>query len=398
MSERRTLAVIGGGASAALLLANLARTEGAARFDITVFDREDRFGRGVAYSTTCIKHLLNVRAANMSAFPDIKEDFAIWAGARGYAPSDFVPRWHYGDYLLERMEEAKKSLSIAFEAADVTGAVKEGGAYMIETGGRRLPFDRCVLATGNVRPLSPKVDGVAAGYHSEPWVADYHHLSGKSEIALIGSGLSAVDAIVALQEAEHKGRITVFSRGGLFPAVHTDPVSCAPFLTDEDYGRGPASLCRRIRDQAEKAASQGLPWQAVIDSLRADTNAIWQAWDERQKNLFMKRFLTFWNVHRHRMAPEIAACVQRAQEEGRLRVVRDSIREVRGGPVIIGRKGEYRADAVINCLGYRYDEAGRDFDADFRIGPAAFGPLFETTAIPEIRVQAKQIVEALTSV
>ena len=54
-------------------------------------------------------------------------------------------------------------------------------------------------------------------------------------------------------------------------------------------------------------------------------------------------------------------------------------------------------EAVINCLGYRYQEEGRKFEPTEKIGPARFGDLFETTAIPEVRAQAAEIAARILS-
>ena len=121
----------------------------------------------------------------------------------------------------------------------------------------------------------------------------------------------------------------------------------------------------------------------------------WQSWSAAERKHFGKRLMTLWNVHRHRMAPQIAACVAALQKEGRLHLVKAGVRSVASGPTINTANGPVVVDAVINCLGYRYDEEGRAYIVGERIGPARFGELFETTAIPEIRAQAHALAAAL---
>src|SRR5688572_24345945 len=90
------IAIIGGGASATLLLAALAKNPAAHGMRIDIYERSiARLGRGIAYSTQHIVHLLNVRAADMSAFSEAKDDFANWASGRNFQPTDFVPRKIY---------------------------------------------------------------------------------------------------------------------------------------------------------------------------------------------------------------------------------------------------------------------------------------------------------------
>lgn len=375
----RHIAIIGGGASAALLLAHLARS-GAKDISVDVYDRTGRFSKGIAYSTKHDCHLLNVRAANMSAYQDDKDHFAHWAAARGYAPSDFVPRKLYGQYLAERVEEAAKVLNIRFIEKDIKDAQELTG------------YDRVVLASGNVRALSPCVGERVNGYYDDPWSVDFAALKNAKEIALVGSGLTAVDAVLALEANGYKGNISIFSRNALLPASHIDPVSYTSFLTAENERLSPLRLLCLIRQTIKQA---GVPWHAVIDSLRPHTNTIWANWSGAERSHFSKRLLTFWNVHRHRMAPQIAATVERLRTEGRLKLIRARVNAVTAGPAIDSAAGYFTADAVINCLGYRYDEAGRAYEGCERIGPANFGALFETTAIPEIRAQAHALAQKI---
>lgn len=380
------IGIIGGGASSVLLLAAIARREDAGGFEIDVFDRTGRFGHGIAYSTVHDCHLLNVRAANMSAFADDKDDFALWAGAKGYAPPDFVPRVLYAEYLQEKLDQARARVSVRFVEDDIVSSRRDGSGYVFKGAQEYGPYDHAVLASGNVRALRPRVEGDVAGYFDDPWSADFDAVLKAKTIALIGSGLSAVDMIVALKAKGFKGKIGVYSRRALLPCVHAGPCSYPAFLKDVNIS--PLELLRAIRREIKKA---DVPWQAVIDSLRGQTNEIWRQWNEGSRAVFMKRLLTYWNVHRHRMAPEIAAAVEEMRAAGWLDFIKADVRGLKVGPVVVTRGGEEAFDAVINCLGYRYDEPGREYDVSAKIGPARFGELFETTAIPEIRAQAVEI-------
>ena len=64
------IAIIGGGASGALTALHLARGLPVGSAEIIVIEPAEEIGRGLAYSTDDPGHLLNVRAANMSAFAD----------------------------------------------------------------------------------------------------------------------------------------------------------------------------------------------------------------------------------------------------------------------------------------------------------------------------------------
>jgi uncharacterized NAD(P)/FAD-binding protein YdhS len=387
------LAIVGGGASAVLLLAALAREPVAKGMRVDLYERAPgRLGRGIAYSTRQNVHLLNVRAANMSAVEADKDDFAEWAAAKGFKPQDFVPRKLYGDYLGEKFDQAKKILNITVIEADIEAIRKIGKEdYEISYGNKRRSYAIVVQATGNARPIKPKAAGEAAWYFDDPWSADFAALGNLRHIALVGSGLTATDMVLALYAKDFQGKISVVSRHALLPAAHAAPVSWPSFLTPDDYKETPYKLLRRIRAEVGKAADENIPWQAVIDSLRGHTNPVWEGMTKKTRAQFMKRLFTLWNVHRHRMAPQIAQAMEALVKAGRLELVAASVESVAAGPVVKTSAGDIVADAVINCLGYRYQEEGRKYEPSEKIGPARFGEQFETTAIPEIRAQAAEI-------
>jgi uncharacterized NAD(P)/FAD-binding protein YdhS len=91
------VAVVGGGFSGLMTALHLARS-GSVR--VKLIEKTANFAQGAAYSTANPDHLLNVRAANMSAWPDDPEHFARWLAARrpGAIPS-FARRGEYGLYL-----------------------------------------------------------------------------------------------------------------------------------------------------------------------------------------------------------------------------------------------------------------------------------------------------------
>jgi uncharacterized NAD(P)/FAD-binding protein YdhS len=151
--NKRTIALIGGGASAVLLLAHMA-AEGVP-CAVDVYDRAGRFARGVAYSTTRLCHLLNVRASNMSGLSADKDHFARWAGEKGYQPSDFVPRKIYGDYLESLWSEAQINIEVHTIQDDVEECRSGPDGYALN--GR--VYDEIILASGNVQPLAPAVAG-----------------------------------------------------------------------------------------------------------------------------------------------------------------------------------------------------------------------------------------------
>src|SRR5262249_51184774 len=138
-------------------------------------------GYGVAYSTTDRRHLLNVPASNMSAFPDAPGDLVEWAQETGRGlPSEFLPRCDYAIYLRDRLadvvERAPGRLVVLGErVADIDPT---GGQLTVVTAGRRhAGFDAVVLTYGNAAPLPLTIAGEAlpeAAWHvPNPWDLTY---------------------------------------------------------------------------------------------------------------------------------------------------------------------------------------------------------------------------------
>jgi uncharacterized NAD(P)/FAD-binding protein YdhS len=362
------IAIIGGGASAAILLANMNLNA-----EVDVYDRAGRFARGVAYSTDRLCHLLNVPVSNMSALADDKEHFSRWACVRGYGPDDFVPRKLYGDYLEELFNKSGARSIIA----NVRSCRTVAGGYEIE----KNFYDYAILATGNVRPLSPSIKEHPQNYFSDPWMLP-DSLKKEKSVALVGSGLTAVDAILSLLDIGFSGSITIFSKHGLLPMAHAGTQAWQ--LKNVAAGMAPSQILKFIRANITEALNAGVSWQSVIDSLRPVTNEIWQGWNDRERSSFLRHLYTIWGVHRHRMAPAVADRIKDAD----ITFVRGRVDQISGNSI-----SGMTFDAIINCMGYRYDEPEKNFEVSHVIGPARFGELFETTAIPEIRQQALKIIK-----
>lgn len=378
------IAIIGGGASATLLLAHLA-IQNHENIQVDVYDRSGSFARGIAYSSPYLCHLLNVRAANMSGLANHKDHFSDWIKKYGYQSTDFAPRKLYGEYLEALWNEAEKNLHIQKRHKDVTQCTLNHDGYVLND----IAYNHVILATGNVRPLAPAINGSPPQYYPDPWQIDNCLKTAKS-IALLGSGLTAVDTVLTLLDMKYSGKIKIFSRHASWPMPHT-AINKSWILEGITPGLPPSRLLKAIRINIQKAKKSDMPWQAVIDAIRPITNDVWQKWTNTQKNSFHRHLLTIWNIHRHRIPPSSLENIKNAD----ITFISSRVKTVtREG--LITESGEiHTLDAVINCMGYRYNESERHYEVSHKIGPARFGELFETTAIPEIRAQADKIAQLI---
>ena len=405
----RALAIIGGGASATLLLAHLKRTGAPRDTVIDVYDRDGAFARGIAYRTDDPQHLLNVRAGNMSGLVDAPLHFAEFAAGHGVMHDGFAPRGLYGAYLETLWADAEAYFQLRRVTADVLSCARGGAGYALRYGeGAVSSYDAAILASGNVNALAPPLatEGVMTieGYHADPWRMRNAEITALRQVLICGTGLTAIDMALRVARLAPAASITMVSRHGLLPQRHK---AAAPFVLDWMAVRpkDPLAFARELRRQArsEQHKTDG-NWRAVIDSVRPYTNALWQSWPAAAQAKARGKLATFWNVHRHRMAPEIAEKLTALRTQGQVRLVTGAITAVQSdailrAPVLRLKDGrQLPADAIINCLGYGAGvERGRSFAVTARIGPARLGELWETTAIPEIRAQAAELAAELAA-
>jgi uncharacterized NAD(P)/FAD-binding protein YdhS len=452
----RHFAVIGGGLSGALVVVHLLHLVPAGT-QITLIERNPPVGRGVAYGTECDDHWLNVPAARMSAFADQPDHFFNWVSERvgrlGYPdrvmPDDFLPRKIYGDYMAAVFAEARNQATDTVRFNNVTGELidieerPEGTVRLILTDARTIDADRVVLALGNL-PGEYPIKRSLPFYHGRryvhvPWCSEVLDGIGKDQdVLIVGAGLTATDIIVQLDRLGHRGTVHALSRRGLRPRAHQTGIAPHPaFLDPAALPSTVAALTRLIRAEIRK----GGEWRAVVDSIRPFSHALWQgfSWEERAR--FMRHMRPFWEIHRHRIAPQVADIITRLVDAGRVKFYAgrlQSLKETRTGAEAVFRKRgtedsiTLNVAKVINCTGPRTDYSKYQhplyinllarglIDHDplalgvhatpagevyryraglsgwlFAIGAPLKGVLWESTAALEIRVQAQQLSERL---
>src|SRR5215210_4921916 len=150
--------VVGAGAGGALTASHLV-TGLSSRFRVELVDPSPLTGRGTAYSPADERHLLNVPASGMSAFPRDPEHFYRWVRQHHdprAQPQDFVPRRVYGDYiegLLHTAAEYPANARLVRREADVVGIDRRGDRLVVRLedgsgGGHAIVARAVVLATG----------------------------------------------------------------------------------------------------------------------------------------------------------------------------------------------------------------------------------------------------------
>ncbi|CAH2400749.1 hypothetical protein MES5069_270026 [Mesorhizobium escarrei] len=137
------------------MAAHLLRS-GNAGLEITIIEKRASLGRGLAYSTDLPEHVLNVRAANMSAFADDPDHFARWLKARNIPIDDpttyFAPRRLYGEHLGELLTEPRQKGGPRLRIVDeecVELFQRNGYLELRLANGSSIVAQQCILATGH---------------------------------------------------------------------------------------------------------------------------------------------------------------------------------------------------------------------------------------------------------
>ena len=389
-------------------------------------------GRGVAYSTTEAAHLLNVRAEGMSALAGEPAHFADRFAAEGGSPRGFAQRRFFATYLGEILSGAVGSGLVDLAEATAVSATRHGDQWTVHfDDGSSASSGALVLAVGNQEPAGlDSFAGFGRRFVGNPWGdaarAAVQDLASTGGAALIvGTGLTMVDLVLSLDASGYAGRIVALSRRGLSPRAHAD-FEPAP-VEAHALPRGLRQMFRWLR---RRGAEVG--WRAAVDSLRPYSHALWQSLTHEEQRRFLRHARPWWDVHRHRIAPEVASIVARMIADGGLEIVAGRIQSAKQAPA--GIEVDYRRRGanqdrtetfayVFNCTGplhsitrskdpllsslLRAEEAkpdhlgigleiGDDCRAGSRLwamGPLTKGRYWEIIAVPDIREQAAAVAD-----
>lgn len=405
-------------------------------FDIVLLDRKGLFGRGVAYSTGDKSHLLNVPATGMSAFSEDPTDFVRWLKKAGKWEDDrlFYPRAFFGDYICEILSRT----SVKKVQDEVVGLQSSPcNKILVQTsGGLEILADDVVLAMGNYfsRQYSGAIEKDVCSFYQKFWeVSNLPVLSPEANVAILGSGLSAVDALISLKSLGLKSKVFLFSRHGFFSNSHS-PGERKERFNISLSNSSPLELLRVFQSYRKFAKKSGFDWRHLIDSIRPVANTIWGSWTSRQKTQFRRYLRRYWEVHRHRLPPEMDTFLKDLLRKNEIQVIavkKLSLRSEQRGIVVqyqergTGCEKVMNLDFVFDCTGFEKDlskvqdslleslrknfavrfhesNEGLLFDGEGRVatrngcniycvGSLRRGQLFETSAVPELRDQVKRL-------
>ncbi|MBE1159073.1 FAD/NAD(P)-binding protein [Dyella acidiphila] len=450
----RRVAIIGGGAAGATLLSELLERPASQPLHLDWYTGGGTPSRGVAYGTRSERHLLNVRAASMGMFANRPGGFLEYMQKRdpNISGNDFLPRCWYGDYLetetTAALARAKShGHDVRIVPHEVDAAVPENDGVTLFQGETTTRVDAAVLALGALtpRPL-PGVDddALASGrYVTLPWslLADAKPDTQPHKVLVIGLGLTAVDVIVELAARWPNAHFTAISRHGVLPEVHQAHASLPYEDSDE--------LVETMRDAPDirtwlhllrEAIEHTDDWRRVVDSLRPHTPGLWGLLPHNDRARFLRHARWAWERARHRLPPQVAHAITALEKEGRLQRRRGHMHRVsltpNGLQMRFAPKGQtveqpLDADLIVQSVGLETDvrrtqhtllqqmmtnghihsdpfglgihalpngrvlHDGNAWPRLFAMGSMLRGTLWESTAMPEIRQQARHLADQL---
>lgn len=441
------VAVIGAGFSALSLL-SLWRERGAAIAGVIVYADAREACTGLAYADSAGQSLLNTRAADLGLSPSQVGAFADWLGLSGPDRDGFRTRVEYGAYLRAQWADLLQASPFPIEvvARRAESVQRTGAGFIVGAGERRDGVDQVVLANGPLPALPlPMLDDAtrrSPHYVDDPWRNAWSDgLAADASVVVLGTGLSMLDHVLHLRGRGHRAPITAISRHGLLPRPHPEQRLPAEPLHDDVRSAWSQRSVRALLRTLRRACGQRDDWHAAFDAIRPHIAEIWRALSAAEQSRFLRHLRSYWEVHRHRCAPELWREQQRWIKAGELRIVAARLLRVRvegdGLALDLRRQGQAQVD-TLNAqrllratgidgplqrgvdplvdsliaqglvrahplgLGLQVDEHNRVLDVQGRavpglyaVGALARGLLWETTAIPELRQRAAVVASII---
>ncbi len=458
MNDVPTIAIIGGGFCGTVTLIQLAK-QSTIPLNIILVNKNNPPPKGVAFGSYNPSHVLNVPAAKMSALTDDPDNFINWIKSKQeYAEfvndelnDKFLPRIIYGHYLQElfhkTIDDYNETVNVKVVDDEAIDIIPDGdGMKIMLKKNDSFKADKVVLALGNFLPDDPKIDDKdfykSGNYFQNPWQKEaIENLDDIDNILIIGTGLTMVDNVLSLLEKGFKGKIYAVSTKGFFPLSHKKRKPYTDILDELHPPYEISQLYHLFRKHIKYVLLHGITGEAVVDAVRPKTQEIWLSFSLQDKKRFMTHIRHLWGVARHRLPKEIFDQMQELISNGKLKIIGGRLKSIRESNNNINvilkerktqRDMEFTVNRVINCTGPKTDiqkieepliinllrrgliapddmKLGINALPDgtvmykdhsvssmlFTIGSMLKGILWESTAVPELRVQANNLAGQL---
>lgn len=383
----KKIAIVGMGVSGMAVLLALDKKYRSKPFEaqIDCFDVADSFGRGFPFRHDADSALLNSPRETISFDHEDIRDFDRWIKDTDHPLEAYYPRDVYGDYERDRLADI--SLPFNTYMTKVNAIERQGNKFLLTTEeDETKTYDQVHMCCGEL----PTQDH----YHLEgtphfirqpyPMIAKLRLQPAPKSIAIIGTGLSAVDVIKYCADHYPQAQLFAFSPSLEFPTSRgQEPVLDFSYLTEDhlaqlvndhegvlpysafrelfyleaqnlgidwDHATGDNRLrgIEGIRNTLEDPEYYGLVQQLAMQVSLVFTN-YWHLMSTEDKKTYQQELGTYIKNLRNPMPPSSAKELIDLARSGRLRLLQQPDQ-------IVWKKGQYRVGAtavhwIINATG-----------------------------------------------
>ncbi len=439
----KKIAIVGFGFCGIMVFGNILKKISAQNNQIKIkfliFEKNGADAVGAGFSDFNDNYILNVPVKRMSPFEDQPNDFSDFLkenyptiyeknGADG-----FVPRNVYGHFLKKLRDDffqLANALKIEYELIQKTVIDIDEG-FKINTESLIFDADEVVLSSSFVQSklnyclndeklISPLWSKNSQNFHQK------NNFKIDDKICIIGTGLSAVDVLVGLNAKNFSGKIYAISRRGNFPKAHFLPQNIIPnqvpinFIEDSETKTGIMNISLKFRKFLRDNKNTDL--RHLIDSIRSKTKSLWHNLDEKNKRIFLKKILPYWNIFRHRVPNSSLEIINKMIKDNRLEIVKSSVKSIEksdGKFIIKTSEKTLDCDYVVNCLGFDFNIKNYPLIQSMvkknllkqdlilvqsnnakvhLVGGLNIGRDFEITAVPDIRNDANSVAQKIFNI
>jgi uncharacterized NAD(P)/FAD-binding protein YdhS len=364
--------------------------------------------------------------------------------------SSFVPRRLYGQYIEQLLCETVTLYPQQLQLLRASVVDLE----LIAADQCRLDFanhasifaNKVVLALGHFAPQPlAALKSLTAEVVIAPWDTEQlQKVPPALPVAILGTGHTAIDALLRLRANAVTQKVYLLSRRGLLPQSHR-AISAAvdprlPYCL-EDVLPTVRAYTRALRRAIKKYGQDGGDWRDIFNQIRAHTPDLWQRLPIKERARFLRQLVPYWDVHRHRLAPNIVKQINEMQKQGAIEIIAGRIESAQMQHKLIHIQYRDRGSqevksievgAIIQCTGPNYDlsivpdpliqsiirrnylqqdalKIGIETDSQYRlqspshsmqqylyyIGPMLKARYWESIAVPELRVHVQRLAAQL---
>ncbi|WP_050460846.1 FAD/NAD(P)-binding protein [Herbaspirillum autotrophicum] len=385
--SRQRIAIIGGGFAGAVTALKL--IEACTRpLHLIIFESTHELGRGIAYSTRNNDHLINGPARMFGLYPENPGHLATWlaqhAAQYGWQPpagvafdNSFPPRWIFGIYVQATLQAAllqdARRVHIEKVKDRVTDLQESNRGYLITAAsGDTWNADKVVLATGLFRADAASTFTIAPELQHDPRLIDdvwrddaWRAVRADSSLLLIGSSLTALDAMLNAEKHGFNGNYFSISRRGLQVKRREDADPWPDVLAPDNLPRTLRALLRQVQAARHAIRAGGHNWQRLPGAVRPHLPQLWTHASLKDRQRFLRHLRPYWEIALHRAAPESGYKLEKIVAAGRYQQLTGRITAVRSGPgqkidVLWAQRSDGTShsilvDRVVNAQGYEFD-------------------------------------------